>query len=185
MKKQTKKPAAKKAVVKKAAKPEAKKPYGIKAYGKWTRFATRDEYEHYLNDWIAGTDGHEQDRAIKALSDLLAGKKTTDTDKMPEAVPVPKPEAKPAPAKPDAEEKRAKRNAYARAYYQAHREKLLESSRRSHAKCAAATKDLLKAAYDALEGIMSEIGEEGLERYCDPSIVERIGRAVASRKGGR
>lgn len=141
----TNKKTDKKTNAKKAAKtPEAKKPYGIKAYGKWTRFATRDEYEHYLNDWIAGTDGHEQDRAIKALSDLLVGKKTTDTDKMPEAVPVPKPEAKPEP-KPEAkpltdEEKRAKRNEYAREYYKAHREVLKERSRLCHAKRRAADK---------------------------------------------
>lgn len=119
-------------------KPEAKKPYGIKAYGKWTRFATADEYEHYLNDWIAGTDGHEQDRAIKALSDLLVGKKTTDTDKMPEAVPVPKPETKPLTD----EEKRAKRNEYAREYYKAHRDVLKERSRLCHAK----RREALKAA---------------------------------------
>ena len=129
---------------KKQAKKTNKKPvklaYGIKAYGKWTRFATAEEYEKYLNEWIAGTDGHEQDRAIKALSDLLVGVKTTDTDKMPEAVPVPKPEPK-SEAKPlTAEEKRAKRNEYARAYYQAHREKLAEASRLCHAKRRAAEK---------------------------------------------
>ena len=125
-----------------AKKPEAKKPYGIKAYGKWTRFATRDEYEHYLNDWIAGTDGHEQDRAIKALSDLLVGKKTTDTDKMPEAVPVPKPETKPLTD----EEKRTKRNEYAREYYKAHRDVLKERSRLCHAKRRAALKAAEQAA---------------------------------------
>lgn len=121
-------------------KPEAKKPYGIKAYGKWTRFATRDEYEHYLNDWIAGTDGHEQDRAIKALSDLLVGKKTTDTDKMPEAVPVPKPEPKPEAKPLTDEEKRAKRNEYAREYYKLHRDVLKERSRLCHAKRRSADK---------------------------------------------
>lgn len=125
-------------------KPEAKKPYGIKAYGKWTRFATRDEYEHYLNDWIAGTDGHEQDRAIKALSDLLVGKKTTDTDKMPEAVPVPKPEPEAKPLTD--EEKRAKRNEYSREYYKAHREVLKERSRLCHAKRREALKAAKKAA---------------------------------------
>lgn len=128
--------------VKKASKvsSKAKLPYGIKSYGKWTRFATRDEYEHYLNDWIAGTDGHEQDRAIKALSDLLVGKKTTDTDKMPEAVPVPKPETKPETKPLTDEEKRAKRNEYAREYYKAHREVLKERSRLCHAKRRAADK---------------------------------------------
>ena len=119
-----------------AKKPEAKKPYGIKAYGKWTRFATADEYKAYLEKWIDETDGHEQDRAIKALSDLLVGVKTTDTDKMPEAVPVPKPETKPLTD----EEKRAKRNEYAREYYKLHRDVLKERSRLCHAKRRAADK---------------------------------------------
>lgn len=123
-------------------KPEAKKPYGIKAYGKWTRFATADEYKAYLEKWIDETDGHEQDRAIKALSDLLVRVKTTDTDKMPEAVPVPKPEPRPEAKPLTDEEKRAKRNEYARNYYKAHRDVLKERSRLCHAK----RREALKAA---------------------------------------
>lgn len=115
-------------------------PYGIKAYGKWTRFATAEEYQAYLEKWIDETDGHEQDRAIKALSDLLVGVKTTDTDKMPEAVPVPKPAPKPEAKPLTDEEKRAKRNEYARNYYKLHREKLAEASRLCHAKRRAADK---------------------------------------------
>lgn len=134
MKKTNKKPEVKKTNNKKPM------PYGIKAYGKWTRFATAEEYQAYLEKWIDETDGHEQDRAIKALSDLLVGVKTTDTDKMPEAVPVPKPAPKPEAKVLTDEEKRAKRNEYARNYYKLHREKLAEASRLCHAKRRAADK---------------------------------------------
>ena len=44
--------------------------FGIKAYGTWQTFETRSDYEKYLNDWISGTDGAEQYRAIRALSAL-------------------------------------------------------------------------------------------------------------------
>lgn len=54
--------------------------YGIKAYGSWTRFATRVDYERYLNEWIAGTDGAEQDRAICALVALEEGQTEWDSD---------------------------------------------------------------------------------------------------------
>jgi len=46
--------------------------FGIKAYGTWTRFEIRASYEKYLNEWIAGTDGAERDRAVRALNALYA-----------------------------------------------------------------------------------------------------------------
>lgn len=53
---------------------------------------------------------------------------------------------KTATAKPalTAEEKRAKRNEYARAYYQAHKEKLIEAVRRCQAKKKTAAKKTVK-----------------------------------------
>ncbi len=56
------------------------KKYGIKAYGRWHRFATRGEYERYLNDWIAGTDGAEQSRVVDALVALGGGQSEWDSD---------------------------------------------------------------------------------------------------------
>ena len=56
------------------------KPYGIKAYGKWNRFSTESEFKSYLMDWIANTDGCEQERAYLALGNLMFGVKETDTD---------------------------------------------------------------------------------------------------------
>ncbi len=57
-----------------------KKKYGIKAYGSWTRFSTRKEYEGYLLNWIAGTDGAEQRRASSALAALHGGQAEFDSD---------------------------------------------------------------------------------------------------------
>ena len=56
------------------------KKYGIKAYGRWHRFTTRGEYERYLNDWIAGTVGAEQSRAVDALVALDGGQAEWDSD---------------------------------------------------------------------------------------------------------
>lgn len=61
----------------------ANNEYGIKAYTHWHTFATKAEYEAYLMDWIAGTDGSEQDRAVNALVALTAGQKKYDSDSMP------------------------------------------------------------------------------------------------------
>lgn len=55
-------------------------PFGIKAYGTWSRFNTKREYRNYLNTWIAGTEGAERDRAVRALCNLEAGIYETDTD---------------------------------------------------------------------------------------------------------
>jgi len=54
--------------------------YGIKAYGKWERFTSEKKYRAYLMDWIAGTEGAERDRAVRALSNLEQGINETDTD---------------------------------------------------------------------------------------------------------
>ena len=54
--------------------------YGIKAYGKWHCFPTREAYKTYLAEWIAGTEGAEQGRAVDAYVNLLAGINKTDTD---------------------------------------------------------------------------------------------------------
>lgn len=54
--------------------------YGIKAYGSTDWFNTKKEYEDYLMEWIANTEGAERDRAVDALSNLLAGIPYTDTD---------------------------------------------------------------------------------------------------------
>ena len=56
------------------------KKYGIKAYDSWKRFSTRREYEGYLLEWIAGTDGAEQRRASCALAALYGGQKEYDSD---------------------------------------------------------------------------------------------------------
>jgi hypothetical protein len=56
------------------------KKYGIKAYGSWDRFSTRAEFKKYLEEWIANTDGSEQDRAYLALGNLASGINETDTD---------------------------------------------------------------------------------------------------------
>lgn len=56
------------------------KKYGIKAYGKWFEFDRKADYLAYLNEWIAGTDGSEQERAVDALTNLMAGIARTDTD---------------------------------------------------------------------------------------------------------
>lgn len=58
------------------------KPYGIKAYTHWHTFDTKAEYEAYLMDWIAGTDGSERDRAVNALAALHAGQKKYDSDEL-------------------------------------------------------------------------------------------------------
>lgn len=68
----------------------------------------------------------------------------------------------------------AARREYARAYYQANREKLVAASARSHAKRNAEARALLKEAYDILSGVVSEIGEDALTRYGDPSILDRL-----------
>lgn len=83
-------------------------------------------------------------------------------------------EVKPVEVKPTAEDKRAKRREYAKAYYQANREKLVAASARSHAKRNAEARALLKEAYDILSGVVSEIGEDALTRYGDPSILDRL-----------
>lgn len=79
-----------------------------------------------------------------------------------------------AETKPTAEDKRAKRREYAKAYYQANREKLVAASAKSHAKRNAEARSLLKEAYDILSGLVSEIGEDALTRYGDPSILDRL-----------
>jgi len=56
------------------------KGYGIKAYGEWTRFSNKAAYEQYLLEWIAGTEGSEQDRAVNALTALWAGVNFYDSD---------------------------------------------------------------------------------------------------------
>lgn len=71
-------------------------------------------------------------------------------------------------------DKLAKRRMKAREYYAANRAKLIEASKRSHAKRAAEAKELLKAAYGILSGIVSEQGEDAITRYGDPSVVSRL-----------
>lgn len=56
------------------------KLYGIKAYGQWHWFNARQDYVQYLMDWIMGTDGAEQDRAVSALHALGEGKRQFDSD---------------------------------------------------------------------------------------------------------
>ena len=87
-------------------------------------------------------------------------------------------EAKPVEAKPIAEDKRAKRREYARAYYQANREKLAAASAKSHAKRATEAKAVMRDAYDMLSGILSEIGEDALRSYGDPSVIGRLATFV-------
>lgn len=54
--------------------------YGIKAYGTWDCFSSRREYEKFLMDWIAGSEGSERNRAVDALVNLQSGINFTDTD---------------------------------------------------------------------------------------------------------
>ena len=68
----------------------------------------------------------------------------------------------------------AARREYARAYYQANREKLVAASSRSHAKRSAEARSLLNEACDMLEGIVSEHGTDGLKRYGDPNLADRL-----------
>lgn len=56
--------------------------YGMKAYGRWHRFATLAEYSKFLLEWIAGTDGAEQDRAFSALTALEHGLNEYDSDSL-------------------------------------------------------------------------------------------------------
>lgn len=72
------------------------------------------------------------------------------------------------------EAKAAKRNEYAREYYKRNREKLVEASRRSHAKRNAEAKELMNEACDILLGITSEHEFEWLAKYGDPSLVTRL-----------
>lgn len=58
------------------------KAYGMKAYGRWRRFATRADYSKYLLEWIAGTYGAEQDRAVSALAALECGQNEYDSDSL-------------------------------------------------------------------------------------------------------
>lgn len=58
-----------------------KKKYGIKAYGSWEYFSTKSAYKNHLLNWIAGTDGAEQERAIEALTSLEDGYNFCDTDR--------------------------------------------------------------------------------------------------------
>lgn len=44
--------------------------YGIKAYGKCHMFKTKAAFRRYLMNWIASTEGAEQDRAVIALEAL-------------------------------------------------------------------------------------------------------------------
>lgn len=68
----------------------------------------------------------------------------------------------------------AARREYARAYYKANREKLVAASAKSHAKRTAEARSLLNEACDMLEGIVSEHGTDGLGRYGDSTLVERL-----------
>ncbi len=54
--------------------------YGIKAYGNSFRFTSKNKFRAYLMEWIAGTDGAERDRAVRALGNLESGIPYTDTD---------------------------------------------------------------------------------------------------------
>ena len=82
-----------------------------------------------------------------------------------------KPETKAEPkseTKPTAEDKRAKRREYAKAYYQANREKLVAASAKSHAKRNASLRNqaaVLARVYDALCGVVSEHGAEFFDAF--------------------
>ncbi len=54
--------------------------YAIKAYGDTQVFKSKAAFRRYLMEWIAGTDGAERDRAVRALCNLEAGINYTDTD---------------------------------------------------------------------------------------------------------
>ena len=116
-------------------------------------------------------------KQVKKQAAKKAAKKQVKVAKVKpvEAKPV---EAKPVEAKPIAEDKRAKRREYARAYYQANREKLAAASAKSHAKRATEAKAVMRDAYDMLSGILSEIGEDALRSYGDPSVIGRLATFV-------
>lgn len=59
-----------------------KKRIGIKAYGTTRTFKTVNALKQYLLEWFLGTDGAEQERAVRALGNLMAGVTFTDTDAM-------------------------------------------------------------------------------------------------------
>jgi hypothetical protein len=56
--------------------------FGIKAYGNWHEFKSERAYRNYLMEWIAGTEGSEQDRAVQALVALDCGQYRYDSDTM-------------------------------------------------------------------------------------------------------
>lgn len=100
---------------------------------------------------------------VKIPADIEAACKAAGVKPTRKTVPVEAVAVKPA-EKPvlTAEEKRAKRNEYARKYYEAHREKLIEASRRSHAKSRANASECLKVfakVCDAIQGVISEQGD--------------------------
>jgi len=54
--------------------------YAIKAYGKIRTFKSKKSFKDFLFSWITSTEGSERDRAVRALANLDAGIKFTDTD---------------------------------------------------------------------------------------------------------
>lgn len=54
--------------------------YGIKAYGSWDLFKTKGKYQKYLREWIAGTEGSEQERATGAYFGLEDGEQYYNSD---------------------------------------------------------------------------------------------------------
>ena len=58
--------------------------YGILAYGKAFLFTSKKKYTDFLNEWMAGTEGSERDRAVEAYKNLLRGLRFFDSDGNPD-----------------------------------------------------------------------------------------------------
>lgn len=59
---------------------KAKENYGVKMYGKIFLFNSRRKFADFLRQGISRCEGSERERFVKALSNLMNGKRFTDTD---------------------------------------------------------------------------------------------------------
>jgi hypothetical protein len=59
---------------------KAKEDDGVKMYGKFFLFNSRRKFADFLRQGISNCEGSERERFVKALSNLMDGKRFTDTD---------------------------------------------------------------------------------------------------------